>query len=205
MRKASKQTKARNPWKIAFISLIGLLVVLVAGMFLAVSLSSSTTKLVNQKSTNQSEPISATINKAQLNQLSNYYLDKLQKGRPSQYHFEVANEGIVYGSLTLLGSNVDYSLTFDPKVMPNGNIELHANKLALGKFPVPISFVLMYVKQNYKLPKWVQLIPKDKTIKLDIIHMNGKNGINYRARTIDLKGQGKFAFEILLPTTDKED
>lgn len=205
MRKASKQTKSRNLWKIAFISLIGLLVVLVAGMFLAVSLSSSTTKLVNQKSTNQSEPISATINKAQLNQLSNYYLDKLQKGRPSQYHFEVANEGIAYGSLTLLGSNVDYSLTFDPKVMPNGNIELHANKLALGKFPVPISFVLMYVKQNYKLPKWVQLIPKDKTIKLDIIHMNGKNGINYRARTIDLKGQGKFAFEILLPTTDKED
>lgn len=205
MRKASKQTKSRNPWKIAFISLIGLLVVLVAGMFLAVSLSSSTTKLVNQKSTNQSEPISATINKAQLNQLSNYYLDKLQKGRPSQYHFEVANEGIVYGSLTLLGSNVDYSLTFDRKVMPNGNIELHANKLALGKFPVPISFVLMYVKQNYKLPKWVQLIPKDKTIKLDIMHMNGKNGINYRARTIDLKGQGKFAFEILLPTTDKED
>ena len=138
------------------------------------------------------------------NEIGNY-LDKLQKGRPSQYHFEVANEGIVYGSLTLLGSNVDYSLTFDPKVMPNGNIELHANKLALGKFPVPISFVLMYVKQNYKLPKWVQLIPKDKTIKLDIIHMNGKNGINYRARTIDLKGQGKFAFEILLPTTDKED
>ena len=38
MRKAPKQAKQRNPWKIAFMSLIGLMVVLVAGMFLAVSL-----------------------------------------------------------------------------------------------------------------------------------------------------------------------
>ncbi|GAD15834.1 YpmS family protein [Lentilactobacillus otakiensis] len=205
MRNASNKSKQRNPWKIAFIALISMLIIAAAGVFLAVSLSSSINKSVNQKSTNTSEPISATINKTQLNQLSNYYLGRLQKGSAAQYHFEVGNEGIVYGSLKLLGSSVDYSLTFDPKVMPNGNIELHANKLALGKFPVPISFVLMYVKQNYKLPKWVQLIPKDKTIKLDIIHMNGDNGINYRARTIDMKGQGKFTFDILLPQTDKED
>lgn len=205
MRNSSNKTKQRNPWKIAFMSLISLLIIAVAGVFIAVSLSSSTNRLVDQKSTNTSKPISATVNKAQLNQLSNYYLGRLQKGSAAQYHFEVENEGIVYGSLKLLGSNVDYSLTFDPKVMPNGNIELHANKLALGKFPVPISFVLMYVKQNYKLPKWVQLMPKDKTIKFDIIHMNGNNGINYRARTIDMRGQGKFTFDILLPQTDKEE
>lgn len=204
MRNPDKNHKNRNPWKTAFISLIGLLILFVAGMFLAVSLSTSASKTVDSKSTNTSQPISATINKAQLNQLSTYYLGKLQKDSGNKYHFEVGDEGIVYGAIRLLGSNVDYSLTFDPKVMKNGNIELHANKLALGKFPVPISFVLMYVKQNYKLPKWVQLIPKDKTIKLDIIHMNGDNGINYRARTIDMKGQGKFAFDILLPQADKE-
>lgn len=204
MRNASNENRRRNLWKIAFISLIGLLVLLVAGMLLAVSLSSSASKTVDKQSTNSSQPISATINKAQLNQLSNYYLDRVQKGSTTKYHFEVADEGIVYGSIELLGSKVDYSLTFDPKVMSNGNIELHANKLALGKFPVPISFVLMYVKQNYKLPKWVQLIPKEKTIKLDIIHMNGDKGINYRARTISMKGQGKFAFDILLPQADKE-
>ncbi|MEE8823814.1 hypothetical protein LASUN_20200 [Lentilactobacillus sunkii] len=204
MRNPDKNHKNRNPWKTAFISLIGLLILFVAGMFLAVSLSTSASKTVDSKSTNTSQPISATINKTQLNQLSTYYLGKLQKNSVNKYHFEVGDEGIVYGAIRLLGSNVDYSLTFDPKVMKNGNIELHANKLALGKFPVPISFVLMYVKQNYKLPKWVQLIPKDKTIKLDIIHMNGDNGINYRARTIDMKGQGKFAFDILLPQADKE-
>lgn len=88
---------------------------------------------------------------------------------------------------------------FTPKVLDNGNVELHATKMSLGKFPVPISFVLLNVKHAYKLPKWVKLIPDKKMIKLDIVHMNGNRGLNYRARQINLNGQGKFAFDIILP------
>lgn len=199
MRQDKQSVKRRNPWKLAFISLIGLLVVAILGMWAAVQSSSSLTKSADNQVTSSSQPVSVSINKAQLNQLSSYYLGRLQKDSQNKYHFEIGDEGIVYGTLKLLGSNVDYSLTFDPKVMANGNVTLHANKLALGKFPVPISFVLLYVKQNYKLPKWVQLDPKNKLIKLDIIHMNGKHGINYRAKTIDMNGKGRFAFEIILP------
>lgn len=33
--------------------------------------------------------------------------------------------------------------------------------------------------------------------------MNGQHGVNYRAKTIDLNGQGKFVFQILLPSQSK--
>ncbi|WP_232365239.1 YpmS family protein [Lentilactobacillus fungorum] len=193
-------TKQRNPWKIAFLTLIGLIVLIFLALLLVVQLPSNSDNQFGESSnTQRTTPISAELNKKQLNTLSEYYLDKLQNGSDNaKYHFKVADQGIVYGSMKLLGANVDYTVFFDPKVLSNGNIELHATKLSLGQFPVPISFVLTYVEKSYRLPKWVQLVPKQKLIKLDINHMS-RHGVNYRAKTIDMTGKGKFAFDILLP------
>lgn len=195
-----KSRPSRNPWKVAFLSLITLIIVGTLGLLIAIRLSSNVDQSVDKPYDNGTTPISAGLNKAQLNQLSNYYLNKLQaNSQKAKYHFEVADQGIVYGSVKLLGTNVDYSLFFDPKVLSNGNIELHATKMSLGRFPVPISFVLYNVKKAYHLPKWVQLIPNKKLIKLDIVHMNGPQGVNYRAKTINMSGRGQFAFDIILP------
>ncbi|EEI70044.1 YpmS family protein [Lentilactobacillus hilgardii] len=195
------QPKRRNPWKMAFFTIIGLIVIGFCGFFIAIHLSSNETISTKQPTTSDERSVSVSLNKAQLNNLSQYYLNKVQTQNNGQakYHFEVANQGIVYGSIKLLGSDVDYSMFFTPKVLANGNVELHATKMSLGKFPVPISFVLLNVKHAYKLPKWVKLIPDKKMIKLDIVHMNGNRGLNYRARQINLNGQGKFAFDIILP------
>lgn len=195
-----QKNKQRNLWKRAFLTLVGIIVLAAIALAIMIQLPSKSDSTFGEKPNDSgTTPISAELNKRQLNTLSDYYLDKLQNGRNNaKYHFEVADQGIVYGSMKLLGTNVDYSVFFDPKVMANGNVELHATKLSLGRFPVPISFVLTYVEKSYKLPKWVQLVPKKKLIKLDINHMT-KHGLNYRVKTIDMSGKGKFAFDIILP------
>lgn len=197
-RRAEK--RPRNFWKTAFWTLIGLLIIGMGSLIIAIHMSSNVKLSSQTVRTEKNQTVSVSMNKAQLNRLSQYYLNKLQtqnNGR-TKYHFEVANQGIVYGSIKLLGTDVDYSMFFTPKVLSNGNIELHATRMALGRFPVPISFVLFNVKKAYKLPHWVKLIPDKKTIVLDITHMS-RHGLNYRARQISLQGQGNFAFEIILP------
>lgn len=200
MQKSRTKNKRRNPWKVAFISLTGLIVLAAVALMVIVHMPSKADNTFNNEAKNTgTTPISVQLNKDQLNTLSDYYLDKLQDGSDNaKYHFEVADQGIVYGSMKLLGSAVDFTVFFTPKVLSNGNVELHATKLSLGRFPVPISFVLTYVKNAYELPKWVQLVPKKKLIRLDINHMT-KHGLNYSAQTIDMNGKGKFVFKIILP------
>ncbi len=205
--KRQTQLRKRNGWKVAFITLISLIVLSIIGCFIAVELS-STDRISNRKvASSGAQEVSVEMNKAQLNNLSQYYLNKLQtqnNGRVN-YHFEVADQGAVYGSIKLLGTDVDYAMFFKPEVLANGNVALHATKMSLGRFPLPISFVLMNIQHAYKLPKWVELLPNKKVIKLDIAHMNGRSGINYQAKQINLSGKGKFLFKIILPKATKGD
>lgn len=201
----NRNRNRHNPWKIAFLTLISVIVIGMIGLFVMIRFSGNDQVSTRTVNTSQDQTVAVTMNKAQLNNLSQYYLNKVQTqgNGHAKYHFEVTNQGIVYGSIKLLGSTIDYSLAFTPKVLANGNVELHATKMALGKFPVPISFVLANIRRAYKLPKWVKLDPEKKVIQLDIVHMNVQHGVNYRAKTIDLNGQGKFVFQILLPSQSK--
>lgn len=193
-----------NPWKWAFLGLVAVLVVGIATVFILAFASgkSPVTKSANQADT---VPTSATLNKKQLNSLVAYYLDKRQtdSGSTSQYQVKVEDQVIIYGSVKVLGSNVNYSLFLTPQADANGNVTLKATKLSVGKLRLPISFVMLFIQNNYGLPEWVTMNANKHEIYLDITHMNS-DGINYKAKEIDTSGNGKFKFEMLIPNINSE-
>lgn len=197
------ENRKNNPWKWAFWGLIAVIVVSVATMFILAfsSAKSPVTSPANQANT---VPASATLNKKQLNSLMGYYLNKRQAAGSAQYQVKIEDQVIVYGSVTVLGSNVNYSLFLTPTAQKNGNVILKATKLSVGKLQLPISFVMLFIQKNYDLPEWVTMSATDHEIYLDITHMNS-NGINYKAKEINTDGAGKFKFEMLIPSDSAED
>ncbi|MCY9806827.1 YpmS family protein [Lentilactobacillus senioris] len=196
------ENRQHNPWKWAFWGLISLLVIGVATSFI---LAFSSAKAPVTQSANQTDtvPTSATLNKKQLNSLVAYYLNKRQVNSTNQYQVKVEDQVIIYGSVKVLGSNVNYSLFLTPKAETNGNVTLKATKLSVGKLQLPISFVMLFIQNNYDLPEWVTMNANKHEIYLDITHMNS-DGINYKAKEIDTSGAGKFKFEMLIPNTNAE-
>ncbi|WP_283678758.1 YpmS family protein [Lentilactobacillus sp. Marseille-Q4993] len=194
-------SKSKNPYKIAFWSLIAVIllgIVFVFGYVLTAgggSIKESAVPTTKKLAT-------VSMKKEQINSLSSFYLKKFQsKNGKVQYRFVVKDQGIVYGTFDVLGSKVDYGLSFKPTVMKDGNVKLKATTLSIANFKVPASVVLSFVKHNYNLPKWVSLDPLKKNVYLDIRNINGKNGVNFKADKISLKGDGAFKFDVLLPSS----
>lgn len=139
------------------------------------------------------------MNRKQLNALASYYLNDLQKGQDMKYRFVVRSTGAyLLGTTQVLGQNVSFVITMQPSVIDNGNISLKATNLSVGTMSLPISFVINYINNNYKTPKWVKLNAKKKTIDLYLNKLVGKHDVRYSVDKLDLKNN-QFKFEMHIP------
>nr|WP_054656854.1 DUF2140 family protein [Apilactobacillus ozensis] len=84
-------------------------------------------------------------------------------------------------------------------MLSDGNIQLDADGLEIGKLNIPPKFVLSYVSRNYKIPSWVKLDSKNSKIILNVNDFGSKDNLSYRATKIDMNGDGDFKFQVLIP------
>lgn len=194
----------KNPWKWAF---FGLLILIIGGMFIAFLMLKSDSEVNNDFTVSKGKTVNTqlVLDKGQINNLANYFLSSVKKDDETNTKFELGDkEAKILGNLTLLNTNVKYSLLFKPEVTDDGNIKLKATNMSIGKLPLPISIVILYIKQKHQTPDWVKIDPTNKTIYLNIRGMNGANGINYDAKKIDMNDDGEFVFDILIPKMKEE-
>jgi len=197
--KKPRSTGAINIWKWVAIVLIALIVG--TGVYMGTQVlrspSESTTITKTSKTSAASVPI--TMDRNQLNALANYYLNDLQKGQDLKYRFVVRKTGAyLLGTTQVLGQNVSFVITMQPSVIDDGNISLKATNLSVGTMSLPISFVINYINNNYKTPKWVKLDANKKTISLYLNKIVGKNDVRYSVDKVDLKND-LLKFEMHIP------
>ncbi|MGK0551794.1 YpmS family protein [Enterococcus faecalis] len=180
--------KPVNKWKVAFLILLGVVIGTVA--FLMVRMTQvrepafkATPKIVEKSG----EPvITIQSKKKQINDLIEFYLEDFQKGSDIQYKFYLENEALLNGTFRVLGHDIQFYLYFDPYVMDDGNVQLKAKSLSIGTLGLPVKEILKFVKRGYKLPKWVEVNPEDKTILLRLDQFRMQNGLFIRAEKINL-------------------
>jgi len=159
----------------------------------------ATTLTKTSRSDAASVPIE--MNRQQLNALASYYLADLQKGQDMKYRFVVREDAAyLLGITKVLGQNVSFVITMQPSVIDDGNISLKATKLSVGTMSIPISFVINYINNNYKIPSWVKLSAKTKTINLYLNKLVGKHDVRYSVDQVDLKNN-QFKFEMHIPSS----
>lgn len=177
-----------NPWKAAFLFLVA---VLIGGFLLLFTRLTQERENISQNVAEnvvrEGDPvITINSNKEQVNRFVDFYLANLQKDAEQQYQFVLKNEALLTGEFELLGFPVSFYLYFDPFVMANGNIQLKAKSLSIGALGLPINQVLKMIKNNSKIPEWIDIQPKEEMIILRLDQFELKNGMFFRADKINL-------------------
>lgn len=198
---AKKPRGPINFWK--WLAIVLLALVLGGGAYFGIQVFRTPTEaqLVTSTKTNDAASVPIKMNRQQLNALADYYLTDLQKGQDLKYRFVVrADAAYLLGTTQVLGQTVSFVITMQPTVISDGNISLKATKLSVGTMSLPISFVINYINNNYKLPKWAKLSAKNKTINLYLNKIVGKNDVRFSVDKLDV-ANNQFNFEMHIPKT----
>lgn len=187
-KKEKPPKKKLNKWKVAFLVLLGVVLGTFAFLtFRVTQLREPDFKAVPEIVEKEGEPvITIQSNKKQVNDLIDFYLKDFQKDSDIQYKFYLENDAMLNGTFKVLGHSIQFYLYFDPFVMDNGNVQLKAKSLSIGTLGLPVKEVLEFVKRDYKLPKWVEVNPDDKTILLRLDQFRMQNGLFIRAEKLNL-------------------
>lgn len=190
----------KNPWKMAFLVLIGLLI---GGTFFLVS-RMMTAREPNYKpaeesvSNEQDATFQVQLKKHQVNQIISYYLNDFLKDSGVQYDFYLEDRALLNGTFKVLGYDMQFYLYFDPYVTEEGNIQLKATSISIGSLPLPISEIMKYVAKDFDVPKWVEVLPKEQTIVLHLDEFKLQNGMFVKAEKINLIDDD-IRFNVYLP------
>ncbi|MDO4903493.1 MAG: YpmS family protein [Limosilactobacillus sp.] len=193
--KIKKQT---NWWKWAFIILLAA-IVLTTGYLINRATAPAPTPVQAQKVNPKDTSFEISLNRDQINALSENYLDSYLKGQKIKYNFMVGKQyATLTGDTKFLGAKVRFAINFIPERQSNGNVLLRAKGLSVGRLNIPIKFVMGYIAKNYKLPEWVSINTKKKTVLLDLNRYSKKRSLQYSAEEVDMQN-GHFRFLVSVP------
>lgn len=197
-RTTQEKKRERNLWKWAFVIIV--IILIGGGIYLYTQITAPIEKQTTSQPIKQSNSsFEVDLNSSQVNALADNYLVRLQKGQKTKYGFIVGKKyATITGTTKFLGSKINFALNFTPTRQSNGNVLLKAKGLAVGRLNLPITYVMGYIKNNYKVPSWVRLNQKKKTILLDLNQYSRHRNLQYSAKKISLVN-GDFRFLVTVP------
>ncbi|MCQ9209059.1 YpmS family protein [Granulicatella seriolae] len=190
-----QQNVKRNPWKIAFFSLLIGLILALGGTYLyIINLINSNQNTVNTIS-NQvttSQPTSETnlafdvnLTKAQLSQLLNQSLQDTNN-LADPITIAIEDKVILKGTTEFLGLRVPYVLESSPFIMDNGNLQLKVDSFKLSGLSLPSSSALSSIGNQENLPTWLGIDSQNGLIVLQLNQLNFGEKNAVVVKSIDL-------------------
>jgi uncharacterized protein YpmS len=189
----------KNKWKKGFFLLLGIdLIIFILIASLVLKPTDDTGKVKNSKSNKDTVSFKIKSNKNDLNQLINHYLKKEAADTPIDYQVRLGNEVELYGEIPFFSEKLNMKLTFVPKALENGDLELKQKSISLGSLHLPVSTVLVFIRDNYKLPVGVDIRPNDKLVYVHMQQLKLKSDLKVKVDKFDLK-KDDIAFTLLVP------
>ncbi|PFO02511.1 hypothetical protein COJ85_16505 [Bacillus sp. AFS076308] len=189
----------KNKWKLGFLILLGI------NLLIAIILFSLVMAPINEKepvktNTSSEDYVSFHVrsNKYDLNRLINHYLKEEAADSPIEYKVLLGDEVELYGALPFFSEKLKLKLTFEPSAQKNGDLILKQKSMSVGKLHLPISYVLNFIRENYKLPKGVEIRPNDHLVYIHMQQLKQKSDLKIKVDKFNLK-KDDIAFTILVP------
>ncbi|MEH7120717.1 YpmS family protein [Neobacillus vireti] len=189
----------KNKWKLGFLILAGINV-LVAIILLSLVMAPIKDKEPLKTNTSKEDYVSFHVksNKYDLNRLINHYLKEEAADSPIEYKVLLGDEVELYGTLPFFREELKLKLTFEPSAQKNGDLILKQKSMSVGRLHLPISYVLNFISENYKLPKGVEIRPNDHLVYIHMQQLKLKSDLKIQANKFNLK-KDDIAFTILVP------
>jgi uncharacterized protein YpmS len=189
----------KNEWKKGFFLLLGLNLLIVIIILCLFLIPPGKEEWVQQKKEEGNHvTFHVRSNKEDLNRLINQFVKKEAKDSPIDYEVHLRDEVELYGTIPFFSQQLNMKLTFEPEALENGDLILKQNSISIGSLDLPVAYVLKFIRDNYKLPKGVDIRPNEKLIYVNMEQLNIKSDIKVKANKFDLKNND-ITFTILVP------
>ncbi|MGG3470150.1 YpmS family protein [Neobacillus pocheonensis] len=189
----------KNKWKIGFLLLLGInLVFAIIIVSLIVIPPDGNENGKVKTPTEDYVSFHVNSNKGDLNRLINHYLKEEAADSPIDYRVLLGDEVELYGILPFFSEEINLKLTFQPKALKNGDLVLKQKTMSIGRLNLPISYVLNFIRENYKLPNGVDIRPNEKLVYVHMQNLKLKSDLKIQVKKFNLK-KDDIAFTILVP------
>lgn len=160
----NENTKNINWWKRAFITLIIIIFLFFMRLLFLIQPKSIHQEKSNIKDTYQEEVVLETsLHPKDAEKLMNQFLENNNE-ETSNYTVELTTELLLHGDIDIFGLEVPFSLSFDPYVLEDGNVQLKAKKLNLSAISLPVDIALSLIVTSLEIPDFIAVDSKEQII-----------------------------------------
>lgn len=203
--KQGERKLKKHRWKKMFILLLGINISVIIGiiifMTIVINSANNETKLPDPLTIDQNDVVfPIQTNKRDLNRLINHYLEE-EFSSPFDYEVLLADEVELEGSLPVFNSSVNMKLTFEPRALENGDLELIQKSISIGQLHLPVPLVLKFVRDSYPLPEWVIIQPSEEKVYVSLQNLKLKSNLKVRVDEFNLE-KDQIQFSLQLPIND---
>ena len=188
-------------WKRLFILLLGLNVALVFLLFtfflFMINDTGNETKIPTIDSTEKQVALQIKTNKQDLNRVINHYLEK-ELSSTYDYRVLLTDQVELYGAIPIFNEELNVKLTFEPKPLENGDLELQQKNMSIGNLSLPPSLVLKFIQNSYSLPEWIMIQPSKEKIYVSLNTFKLKSNFKVLVDEFNLKDDD-IRFSLQLP------
>jgi uncharacterized protein YpmS len=189
----------KNKWKLGFLILLGIDLLVVVILFILLQVPASETEMPKVKASDaEYVPLLVQSNKKDLNKLINHYLKKEAADSPVDYMVHLGDEVELYGTIPFFSQQLNTKLTFEPEALTNGDLVLKQRSISIGSMHLPVAYVLKIIRDNYKLPPGFEIKPNNKLVYIHMQNIKLNSGIKVKANKFDLK-KDNIAITLLVP------
>ncbi|WP_442594221.1 YpmS family protein [Neobacillus sp. D3-1R] len=189
-----------DSWKKGFLLLLSVNILIILIFVITISLPVNDNKYYKQdEELSGYVPFLIHTQKDNLNQVINHYIKKEASGGPIDYQVVLGKEVELYGVIPIFSEEIQMKMTFEPKALENGDLILQQKSMSIGKMQLPVTYVLKFIKDRYKLPKGVIIEPNDKLVYISMQKLKLKSDFKVKVNEFDLK-RDKISFQFFVPT-----
>lgn len=176
-----------NWWKWAFLGLVLVLILFVVqlmGSFQSVSINEPNNNEVTH--TDQEMVFTTTANRKDTEQFINTFLSTVLDEEENNFSVELKDQLLVHGQLEVFQLNVPFTISFDPYILENGNVQLRASAVELGSFSLPVGATMSLVADQFNVPDFIAIDSEEEMIVINLNEFNTEQNISVEMVRIDL-------------------
>lgn len=176
-----------NWWKWAFLGLVLVLILFVVqlmGSIQSVSINEPNNNEVTH--TDQEMVFTATANREDTEQFINTFLSTVLNEEENNLSVELKDQLLVHGQLEVFQLNVPFTISFDPYILENGNVQLRASAVELGTFSLPVGATMSLVADQFYVPDFIAIDSEEEMIVINLNEFNTEQNIGVEMVRIDL-------------------
>lgn len=165
--------KKMNKWKIAFLTLFGIILLGVIALAALIFMPVEDDRLPTATDKISGSEVKIQATAKDFENLANQFIYDATESTtmPTKMYVDQSSITIV-SRVDALGMSVPVTMEFDPTVDERGNLLLHQTSVGVGMLDIPTSTALKLVKNSGKLPNFISIQPSKEQAYIDLSAIN---------------------------------